>query len=46
MNKVTLSGILLAALTMAGCGDGAKSSNNDQTQAATETAKTDSASKK
>ncbi|WP_426588155.1 arylesterase [Mucilaginibacter sp. R-33] len=46
MNKVTLSGILLAALTMAGCGDRAKSSNNDQTQAATETAKTDSASKK
>ncbi|QEM04011.1 arylesterase [Mucilaginibacter rubeus] len=46
MNKVTLSGILLAALTMVGCGDGAKSSNNDQTQAATETAKTDSASKK
>ncbi|QTE38426.1 arylesterase [Mucilaginibacter gossypii] len=46
MNKVTLSGILLAALTMAGCGDGAKSSNNDQTQAATETAKTDSVSKK
>lgn len=46
MNKVTLSGILLAALTMASCGDGAKSSNNDQTQAATETAKTDSASKK
>ncbi|WPV01504.1 arylesterase [Mucilaginibacter sp. cycad4] len=46
MNKVTLSGILLAALTMAGCGDGAKSPNNDQPQAATETAKTDSASKK
>lgn len=46
MNKVILSGILLAALTMAGCADGAKSSNNDQTQAATETAKADSASKK
>ena len=46
MNKVTLSGILLTALTMAGCGDGAKSSNDDQAQAATENVKTDSASKK
>lgn len=46
MNKVTLSGILLTALTLASCGNGAKSSNNDQAQTATEVVKTDSASKK
>jgi acyl-CoA thioesterase-1 len=46
MNKVTLTGILFTALTIAGCGNGAKSSNNDQTQAVAEVAKTDSASKK
>jgi acyl-CoA thioesterase-1 len=46
MNKVTLSGILLAAITLASCGDGSKSSNNEQTKATTEVAKADSASKK
>ncbi|MFC0514877.1 arylesterase [Mucilaginibacter angelicae] len=46
MNKVTLTGILLTALTVASCGNGAKSPDNNQTQAATEVAKTDSASKK
>jgi acyl-CoA thioesterase-1 len=46
MNKVTLTGILFTALTIMGCGNGAKSSNNDQTQATAEVAKTDSASKK
>jgi acyl-CoA thioesterase-1 len=46
MNKVTLTGILFAALTIAGCGNGAKSPDNNQTQATAEVAKTDSASKK
>jgi acyl-CoA thioesterase-1 len=46
MNKVTLTGILLTVLTIAGCGGGAKSPNNDQTQVTAEVAKTDSASKK
>ncbi len=41
-----LTGILLTVLTIAGCGDGAKSSNNDKTQTVAEVAKTDSASKK
>lgn len=46
MNKVTLTGILLTVLTVAGCGNGAKSPDNNQTQATAEVAKTDSASKK
>jgi acyl-CoA thioesterase-1 len=45
MNKTTLTGILFAALAIAGCGDGSKSSNNNLAPAA-EAAKTDSASKK
>ncbi|UOE52397.1 arylesterase [Mucilaginibacter sp. SMC90] len=46
MNKALLTGIFLTCLTFAGCGNGAKSSNNNETQAATEAAKTDSAAKK
>lgn len=47
MNKALLTGIFLTSLTFAGCGNGAtKSSNNNETQAATKATKTDSAAKK
>lgn len=46
MNKTTLTGILLTALTLAGCGNNAKPANENASAPATETAKTDSASKK
>lgn len=46
MNKITLTGILLTTLTIAGCGNNGKTTNEHTRAAATETAQTDSAPKK
>ncbi|WP_109607581.1 arylesterase [Mucilaginibacter oryzae] len=46
MNKITLTGILLTTLTIAGCGNSGKTTNEHTQAAATETAQTDSAPKK
>jgi len=46
MNKITLSGILLTVLTIAGCGNNTKPATDNASAPATEAVKTDSASKK